>query len=78
MVIQKQKADEEKQVKAEVENTLTNKSVIDMVELKLPESVILQKIKSSKCKFDTTPDALATLTKSGVGEKIMMAMIEKQ
>ena len=59
-------------------NTLTNKSIIDMVQLKLPETVILQKIKSSKCKFDTNPDALANLTKSGVSEKVMMAMIEKQ
>lgn len=74
----KQKEEEDKRIQADAENTLTNKSIMDMVQLKLPESVILQKIKSSKCKFDTTPDALATLTKSGVSEKIMMAMIEKQ
>lgn len=74
----KQKAEEEKKIQTEAESTLSNKSIIDMVQLKLPESVILQKIKSSKCKFDTNPDALANLTKAGVGEKIMMAMIEKQ
>jgi len=74
----KTQAVEEKNVQTEATNTLTNKSIIDMVQLKLPESVIIQKIKSSKCKFDTAPDALASLTKSGVGEKIMMAMIEKQ
>ena len=76
--LKKQKDEEEKKIQTNEANTLTNKSIIDMVELKLPESVILQKIKSSKCKFETTPDALAALTKSGVGEKIMMAMIEKQ
>lgn len=68
---------EEKNVQSETANTLTNKSIIDMVQLKLPESIIIQKIKSSKCKFDTTPDALANLTKSGVNEKVVMAMIEK-
>jgi hypothetical protein len=76
--LKKQKEEENKKIQAEEESTLTNKSIIDMVALKIPEAIIIQKIKSSKCKFDTTPDALATLTKSGVGEKIMMAMIEKQ
>ncbi len=74
----KTQAAEEKSVQSESANTLTNKSIIDMVGLKLPEAVIIQKIKSSKCKFDTTPDGLAALTKGGISEKIMMAMIEKQ
>ncbi len=74
----KTQAAEEKNVQAEAANTLTNKSIIEMVGLKLPESVIIQKIKSSKCKFDTTPEGLAALTKAGISEKVMMAMIEKQ
>lgn len=76
--IAKSQAAEEKNTQVEAVNTLDNKGIIDMVKLKLPEAVVVQKIKNSKCKFDTTPDALATLTKSGVSEKVMMAMIEKQ
>lgn len=74
----KTQAAEEIKAQAEVTNTLNNKSIIEMVQLKLPEGVIIQKIKSSKCKFDTNPDALGALTKAGVSEKIVMAMIEKQ
>ncbi len=75
--VAKAQAEEEKNVQAETVNTLSNKSIIDMVKLKLPEGIIIQKIKNSKCKFDTTPDGLSDLTKSGVSEKILMAMIEK-
>lgn len=74
----KSQAAEQKNVQVEVANTLTNKSITDMVKLKLPASIVIQKIKSSKCKFDTTPDALAILTQAGVSEQVIMAMIEKQ
>lgn len=74
----KSQAEEHKNVQTEAANTLTNSSIIDMVQLKLPEAIIIQKIKSSKCKFETSPDALVKLTKSGVNEKVMMIMIEKQ
>jgi len=67
-----------KNVEADAASTLTNKSVTDMVKLKLPEAVVIQKIKNSKCRFDTGAEALSELTKAGVGEKIIMAMIEKQ
>jgi tetratricopeptide (TPR) repeat protein len=77
LAAQQSKNEEEKNLKAETSNTLTNKSIVDMVKLKLPDGVIIQKIKSSKCDFDTTPEGLAILTKAGVKEKIMMAMIEK-
>jgi tetratricopeptide (TPR) repeat protein len=69
---------EEKNAQTETANTLTNTSIIDMVKLKLPESVIIQKINSSKCKFDTTPNGLAALANAKISEKIMIAMIGKQ
>lgn len=73
----KEKANEEKSAQAEASKTLTNDGIIEMVQLKLPESIIISKIKVSKCKFETTPDALGNLTKAGVSEKIITAMIEK-
>lgn len=66
-----------KNIEADAAGTLTNKGVTDMVKLKLPEAVVIQKIKNSKCRFDTGAEALSELTKAGVGEKIIMAMIEK-
>lgn len=67
-----------KTAQAEKGNTLTNASVIDMVKLKLSEAIIIQKIKLSKCNFDTSPAALSALTKAGVKDNIMMAMMDKQ
>ena len=79
---QSKKAVEEKPVEKKNKeeapaNALTNDDVIAMVKLKLSDAIILQKIKVSKCKFDTTPAALSSLTKAGVKEKIIMAMMEK-
>ena len=67
----------EKNIEEAPANALTNNDVIEMVKLKLTDAIIIQKIKVSKCKFDTTPAALASLTKAGVKEKIIMAMMEK-
>jgi hypothetical protein len=74
----KVRAEEDHKTKVAENNTLDNKGIIEMTKMKLPETVIMQKIKSSPCRFDTTPEALVTLTKSGVSEKVMMVMIEKQ
>ena len=75
---QKNQAEEEKTAQTEKANTLTNKSIIDMVKLKLSDAIIIQKIKLSKCNFDTSPTALSALTKAGVKDKVVMAMMEKQ
>ncbi len=66
----------EKAVKAETADTLTNTDVIQMTKQKLPDQIIIQKIKYSKCKFDTSPDALSILNKSGVSEQIILVMME--
>lgn len=75
---QKSQAEEQKTAETEKANTLTNKSIIDMVKMKLSEAIIIQKIKLSKCNFDTSPAALSALTKAGVKDKVVMAMMEKQ
>ena len=74
----KSQAAEEKNAQTETANTLTNANVIEMVKLKLSDDIIIKKIKLSKCNFDTSPTALASLTKAGVKDKVMMAMMEKQ
>ena len=47
-----------------------------MVERKLSDVLIIHKIKNSKHKFDTSSDALVKLTKAGVKDPVIMAMME--
>jgi len=55
---------------------LTNDDVIKMVQAKLPDAVIVAKIKSSPCKFDTSTDALIKLKQAGISDAVMQAMAE--
>lgn len=73
----KRSAEETKAVQAEQASTMTNKDVIELAQKKLPNSLIIQKIKNSKCKFDTNTDSLLALTSAGVSEEVIMAMMAK-
>jgi hypothetical protein len=55
---------------------LTNDDVIKLAQEKLPDSVIIVKIKTSACSFDTTPDALVKLKHSGISDAVLQAMVE--
>jgi tetratricopeptide (TPR) repeat protein len=55
---------------------LTNDDVIKLVQAKLPDSVILAKIKSSNSDFDTSPDALIKLKRAGVSDSLLQAIVE--
>ena len=55
---------------------LTNDDVIKMVQAKLGDGVIIAKIKSSQCKFDTSTDALIKLKEDGVSDAVMQAVAE--
>ncbi|MFH1724435.1 MAG: formylglycine-generating enzyme family protein [Elusimicrobiota bacterium] len=56
--------------------TLTNDSVIQMAGLGLDDEIILTKIQSAGCDFDTSPSALAALKKAGVSTPVVKAMIQ--
>lgn len=68
----------EKAVQAKEANTLTNADIIELTKKKLPNSLILQKIKTSNCKFDTSTDALVALANAGVNEEVIILMMEKK
>ena len=55
---------------------LNNDDVTKMVQAKLPDGVIVAKIKSSSCKFDTSLDALIKLKQVGISDAVMQAMTE--
>jgi hypothetical protein len=54
---------------------MTNASVIDLVKLGLGEAVIIQKIRQSEPKFDTSNAGLAQLKAANVNDNIIMEMM---
>lgn len=57
-------------------SVLTNADILTMVKAKQPTDVILQKIQSSRCRFDTYPSVLDELKYKGVPDEILIAMVE--
>ncbi len=66
------------QEKSNQMKVLTNDDIIQMTKNHLPEAIIIQKIKTTPCKFDVSTEALAKLNKNGVSEKIILLMMEKK
>ena len=75
---EKKMEEENRAVQAEQANTLLNADIIKLSQLKISKTIILQKIKNSKCGFDTSTDALVELTNAGVDEEIIVAMMNKK
>ncbi len=58
------------------EQVLHNEDVIQMVQAKLSDGLIVAKIKSSACKFDTSTGQLIKLKSEGVSDEVLKAMAE--
>ena len=56
-------------------NVLQNQDVIKMVKAGLDDTLIIAKIGSSKCQFDTSTDALIQLKQSGVSAAVLKAIV---
>lgn len=56
--------------------TLQNADVLTMVRAKLSPALIIEKINTSSCRFDTFPSVLAELKYKGVPDDVLMAMIK--
>jgi hypothetical protein len=57
------------------EETLTNKSIIELQQLNLGDAVILEKIKASKCDFDVSLAGLKELKAAKVSDVVIQTMI---
>jgi len=55
---------------------LTNDDIIKLVQAKLPDSIVIAKIKSSSCDFDTTAAGLIKLKQAGISDSVLQAMVE--
>ena len=56
----------------------TNEEIIKLVQEKLPDSVVLAKIQSSNCDFDTSTDALIKLKRSGASDSVLKAVVDSK
>jgi hypothetical protein len=56
--------------------TLNNSDILTMVRAKLPTALIIEKINTSSCTFDTFPSVLAELKYKGVPDAVLMAMVQ--
>jgi hypothetical protein len=54
--------------------TLTNDSIVELIEAGFSEGTIIRRIEQSPVEFDLSPDKLAALRKHRVSEKILSAM----
>jgi hypothetical protein len=55
---------------------LTNKDVLEMSKIGLSSDILIAKIKSSLCNFDTSPSQLQQLKSSGLADSVILAMVE--
>ena len=64
------------QDKVSPEKPLTNQDVVDLLKVGLTSDIVVTKIKSSTCNFDTSPDALKRLKASNVPDAVILAMVQ--
>lgn len=57
-------------------SVLTNQDVLDMLKAGLPAEVVVAKIKSSTCNFDTSPATLAKFKADGAPDSVILAMVQ--
>ena len=55
---------------------LTNKDILDMNRIGLGPDILVAKIKSSQCNFDTSSASLQALKAGGLGDSVILAMVE--
>ena len=56
---------------------LNNEHVVKLARSCLSESVVIRVIEVYESDFDTSPDGLSRLRKSGIGDKVIEAMLSK-
>jgi S1-C subfamily serine protease len=74
--LSRQEQTEKSQQEQSTSTALTNTDVLDMLKAGLPPSIVIAKIKTSKCNFDTSPAALGALKSAGVPDDVLLMMVE--
>jgi hypothetical protein len=58
------------------QRALTNADILDLSKAGISPDILVAKIKSSACNFDTSPAALQSLKTANLGDDVVLAMIE--
>lgn len=61
---------------AQEQEILSNQSIIDMKELGFGDDIIITKINSSDCHFDTSINSLKALKENGISNEVIIAIME--
>jgi hypothetical protein len=64
------------QTTAPSNSALTNQDVIDLLKAGFSPDIVLAKIRSSLCRFDTSLAAMKTLKNAGVPDSVVLAMVQ--
>jgi len=54
---------------------ISNKEIVEMVKAGLTTDLIIAKIKTSPCQFDTSPSALVSLNEAGVADSVLLEIV---
>ncbi len=57
---------------------LTNDDIVKLVQARLPASTVVKTIRATGGQFDTSPEALIRLSKSGIPQEVIEAMIDNK
>lgn len=63
------------QVCSAAEETLNNASIVELQKMSLGDGVVIEKIKTSKCNFDTSMSGLKQLKEANVSSAVIQAML---
>jgi hypothetical protein len=55
---------------------LTNVDVVDMLKAGLSQEIVIEKMNTSACEFDTSPGALKVLKTANVPDAVILAMVQ--
>lgn len=69
-------ARENHQLSQSPDDVLKNQDILDMLKAGVSPEIIIAKIKSSECGFDTSPKILQEMKTAGVPEAVILAMVE--
>lgn len=62
--------------KSSGDTSFTNTDIVALIKARLPDSVIISKIKSSSCNFDTSTIGLVKLKDAGAGDSVIQAVMD--
>jgi hypothetical protein len=60
---------------AQESRPIVNDDIVQLSRAGVMVSVVIEKIKTSQCKFDTSPSALVALKQAGVADEVLMEMV---